>query len=272
MPEGALGCFYPCAFPVFPQPPGLGQPGSALRKQVVAGLLLYSPAPPTLVIYHLVDLVLEIWADRCVTRQELVIPTGDRLWRSSKELAAEPPSRGGRYLRRGPPGRSAVHRAAVRDRASVAPLGVCVINIFNLPHTDPAVFHRFFYIIVYPEPPSPTGALPQNHAEPSRHSGAIPFPFSPGPPVSLWAPCRNSAAASWHNMCPPQRPPTRQTQANRCFLLYFQPGRSVHPPGRFVCRTGRRSAEAGNRGRSQSDILNIQKPRNGELIVRIFSR
>ena len=46
-----------------PQLPDLGQPGPALREKAVAGLLLSSPAPPALVVRHLVDLVLQVGAD-----------------------------------------------------------------------------------------------------------------------------------------------------------------------------------------------------------------
>ena len=46
--------------PVPPQLPDPGCPCPALRKQVVAGLFLSSPAPPAPVVVHLVDLVFEV--------------------------------------------------------------------------------------------------------------------------------------------------------------------------------------------------------------------
>ena len=58
---------------ILPKPCNLGAPGPAPREKVVAGLLLSSPAPPALVVYFLVGLVLEVWAYRCMTGQELVI-------------------------------------------------------------------------------------------------------------------------------------------------------------------------------------------------------
>ena len=49
-----------------PQSHDLGAPGSALCEQVMAGLFLFSPAPPTLVVHRLVDLVygpIAAWPD-----------------------------------------------------------------------------------------------------------------------------------------------------------------------------------------------------------------
>ena len=50
--------FPPVRLPyILPQLLGLGQPGPTLREQMMAGLLLSSPAPPALV-------VLQVWAGR----------------------------------------------------------------------------------------------------------------------------------------------------------------------------------------------------------------
>ena len=74
-----------------PQLPDLGCPCPALRKKVVAGLSLSSPAPPTPVIY-LVDLVIEVGPNRRVARQKLIISAGDVLGRPPEEPALDPPA------------------------------------------------------------------------------------------------------------------------------------------------------------------------------------
>ena len=76
--RGGSWVFQPVCLPyVLPQLLDLRQPGPALREKVVAGLLFSSPAPPKFVIHGLVNPVLQVRADRRVTGQELVIPTGD---------------------------------------------------------------------------------------------------------------------------------------------------------------------------------------------------
>ena len=59
----------------------------------MAGLSLSSPAPQTLVVHRLVDLVLEVWTDSGMARQQLVVSPCHHLWRSSKELAPKTPPR-----------------------------------------------------------------------------------------------------------------------------------------------------------------------------------
>ena len=78
--------FPPVRLPyALPHLPDLRQLCPAFRKQSVAGLLLL---PPTCPPPH-VDLILQIWPDRRVARQGLVITPGDRLRRPQK-LALHP--------------------------------------------------------------------------------------------------------------------------------------------------------------------------------------
>ena len=56
-----------------PHPPRLRQPGPALREEVVAGLLLFSPASTASVIRRLVDRVPKVRAYRRMAGQELVV-------------------------------------------------------------------------------------------------------------------------------------------------------------------------------------------------------
>ena len=62
-----------CLPDFFPQFPDLGQPGPALREEVVAGLLLSSPTPLTLIICRPADLVPQVGADGGVSGQQLVV-------------------------------------------------------------------------------------------------------------------------------------------------------------------------------------------------------
>ena len=65
--------FPPMRLPDFlPQFPDLGQPGPTLREEVVAGLLLSSPAP-TFIVRHPANLVLQVEADGGVSGQQLVV-------------------------------------------------------------------------------------------------------------------------------------------------------------------------------------------------------
>ena len=64
----------PMRLPDFlPQFPDLGQPGPALREEVVAGLPLSSSTPPTFIICRPADLVLQVGADGGVSGQQLVV-------------------------------------------------------------------------------------------------------------------------------------------------------------------------------------------------------
>ena len=83
---GGPWVFPPVRLPyALPHLPDLRQSCPTFRKQSVAGLLLLPPTcrPPR------VDLILQIWPDRRVARQELVITPGDRLRRPQK-LALHP--------------------------------------------------------------------------------------------------------------------------------------------------------------------------------------
>ena len=97
--EGALGCFHkPSLRPSTAS--RSGAPGPALREQVVAGLFLSSPAPPARapVAVRPVDLVLEIWPDSRVPRQELVVAACYRLTRPAEGSTPDVLPAGGAVL------------------------------------------------------------------------------------------------------------------------------------------------------------------------------
>ena len=68
----------------------LGCPRPALDGQVVARLSLAATAPPTLVGLDRFCLLSQVWADRCVSREELEEPAGrplpPSLWRPLRIL------------------------------------------------------------------------------------------------------------------------------------------------------------------------------------------
>ena len=113
--------FPPVGLPyVLPQLPDLGNPGPAFRKQVMAGLLVSSPAPLAEVVVRLPDLILRVRAYRRVSWHLPVIDFGVL----RRNLRLSPFHRGGLYFRQGSPVRLEIHFAIARGRFAVATLAI----------------------------------------------------------------------------------------------------------------------------------------------------